>query len=64
MLQFPEPVPQEYLGQVPPARRREWDRQLPPKALDTNLLVASWNLRVFGEYSDVWVAGSGVFPQA
>ena len=62
MLQFTEPVPQEYLAEYR-LLSAELDRQLPPKALDTNLLVASWNLRAFGEYSDVWVAGSGVSPK-
>ncbi len=62
MLQFPEPVPQEYLAEYR-LLSAELDRQLPPKALDTNLLVASWNLRACGESSDVWVAGSGVSPK-
>ena len=48
MLQFPEPVPEEYLAEYR-LLSAELDRQLPPKALDTNLLVASWNLRGFGD---------------
>ena len=62
MLQFNEPVPEEYLAEYR-LLSAELDRQIPPKALDTNLLVASWNLRGFGAYTDDWVAGANESPK-
>ena len=62
MLQFIEPVPEEYLTEYR-LLSAELDRQIPPKALDTNLLVASWNLRGFGAYTDDWVAGADESPK-
>ena len=39
------------------------DAAIPPKALDRNLLVATWNLRAFGELTDKWAAGPKDSPQ-
>jgi endonuclease/exonuclease/phosphatase family metal-dependent hydrolase len=62
VLHFIEPVPEEYLAEYRQLCA-ELDRQLPPKALDTNLLLASWNLRGFGDFTEDWVAGSGASPK-
>jgi endonuclease/exonuclease/phosphatase family metal-dependent hydrolase len=62
MLQFTEPIPEEYLAEYHQLSA-ELDRQLPQKALDTNLLIASWNLRGFGDLNDLWVAASGDSPK-
>jgi hypothetical protein len=44
MLQFPEPVPDDILAEYK-LLSVELDAKLPDKALDKNLLIATWNLR-------------------
>lgn len=39
------------------------DEKIPQKALDTNLLVASWNLRAFGDLTEKWLADPGDTPK-
>jgi endonuclease/exonuclease/phosphatase family metal-dependent hydrolase len=62
MLQRIEPIPEEYQAEFN-LLSAELDRKLPQKALDTNLLVASWNLRGFGDLTDQWVAGPNDTPK-
>ena len=39
------------------------DNIIPVKALDKNLLVATWNLRAFGDLTDKWKAGDSDSPK-
>lgn len=55
----------------PPATVREelavleaaLDAEVPAKALDRNLLVATWNVRAFGDLSDTWERGGDDSPK-
>ncbi len=56
---------------VPPQRiveelktvREALDCTIPSKALDKNLLIATWNLRAFGDLTEKWKAESGDSPK-
>ena len=39
------------------------DDSIPSKQLDRNLLIASWNIRAFGELTQSWSAGDGDSPK-
>ena len=39
------------------------DRELPPKAIDRNLLIATWNIRGFGDLTEKWEAGPNDSPK-
>ncbi len=39
------------------------DRDIPPKVLDRNLLIATWNLRAFGDLTEKWSAGENDSPR-
>jgi len=39
------------------------DAELPPKLLDRNLLVATWNVRAFGDMADSWERGAKDSPK-
>ena len=39
------------------------DQHIPPKALDRNLLLATWNLRAFGGLTEKWDAGQNDSPK-
>lgn len=39
------------------------DCSIPSKALDKNLLIATWNLRAFGDLTEKWEAESGDSPK-
>jgi endonuclease/exonuclease/phosphatase family metal-dependent hydrolase len=39
------------------------DSTIPPKRLDDNLLVATWNIRAFGDLTDKWEAEEGDSPK-
>jgi len=39
------------------------DAEIPPKSLDRNLLVATWNVRAFGDLSDTWERGAKDSPK-
>lgn len=46
------------------ARLREaLEVRVPPKRLDRNLLIATWNIRAFGDLTDKWEAGEGDSPK-
>jgi hypothetical protein len=55
----------------PPAKVREelagleaaLDDAVPAKVVDRNLLVATWNVRAFGDLSDSWERGGGDSPK-
>jgi hypothetical protein len=62
MLQITEPIPIEYLEEYQ-LLSAKLDTSLPDKALDKNLLIATWNLRSFGDLFDNWVAGANDTPK-
>ncbi len=43
--------------------RAALDQQIPRKVLDYNLLVATWNIRSFGNLTEKWAAGSSDSPK-
>ncbi len=50
-----EPPPAEVSADL--ARLRlALDEDLPAKALDRNLLIATWNVRAFGDLTEKWVS--------
>lgn len=36
---------------------------LPPKKLDRNLVIGTWNIRAFGDMADTWTGGDGKGPK-
>jgi endonuclease/exonuclease/phosphatase family metal-dependent hydrolase len=62
MLNITEPVPIEYLQEVQ-TLSSEFDARLPDNALDKNLLITTWNLRVFG-FKDFILMSPGLPKQA
>lgn len=62
MLQITDLIPDDI------AEEMKWlgaalDERIPPKALDNNLLVATWNLRAFGDLTNKWIAGPDDTPK-
>ncbi|HEB96440.1 MAG TPA: endonuclease [Sedimenticola thiotaurini] len=45
------------------ALRGYLDRRIPPKMLDRNLLIATWNIRSFSSLTRKWTAGPGDSPK-
>lgn len=45
------------------ALREALDQQLPPRVIDQNLLIGTWNIRAFGGYTDAWKAGEDDSPK-
>jgi len=43
--------------------RAALDAALPPRVLDRNLLIATWNLRAFSDLTEKWRAGAGDSPK-
>jgi endonuclease/exonuclease/phosphatase family metal-dependent hydrolase len=39
------------------------DASIPPKAVDRNVLIATWNIRSFGDLTEKWVAGQSDTPK-
>ena len=37
--------------------RAALDEAIPPKKLDRNLLIATWNIRAFGNLTEKWASG-------
>ncbi|MDQ1051845.1 hypothetical protein QFZ76_010170 [Streptomyces sp. V4I2] len=48
-------------------RLAQWEEQadavVPTKAAGANLLVATWNLRAFGDLTKAWKTGEGISPK-
>lgn len=42
---------------------RDLDAKIPAKELDRNLLIASWNIRAFGDLNRVWMSQEGDSPR-
>jgi endonuclease/exonuclease/phosphatase family metal-dependent hydrolase len=55
-------VPAELLPDLRMLRTR-LSADIPPKRLDHNLLVATWNIRAFGDLSETWIASPDDHPK-
>lgn len=53
--------PVEVLEELARVRAR-LDETVPAKQVDRNLLLATWNLRAFGDLNDAWIAPPGTTP--
>lgn len=62
MSHVTESLPTE-IGEDLEALRDELDEKLPPRTLDRNLLIATWNLRAFGGLTEKWVSEEGDSPK-
>ncbi|HKI66643.1 MAG TPA: endonuclease/exonuclease/phosphatase family protein, partial [Solirubrobacterales bacterium] len=65
VAESPEPIldpPVETLAELE-TLRGGLDADLPDKILDRNLLVATWNVRAFGDMSDSWKRGAKDSPK-
>lgn len=43
--------------------REDLDQKIPPKKIDRNLLIASWNIRSFGDLTRKWMSQEGDSPK-
>jgi endonuclease/exonuclease/phosphatase family metal-dependent hydrolase len=62
MPKITDPPPPEIASELADLRA-ELDQTIPPKLLDRNLLIATWNIRKLGEVAEEWVAKPGTFPR-
>ena len=53
--------PQEVLDELH-SLQAQLDRDIPPKILDKNLLIGTWNIRAFGNLTKKWNAEKGDSP--
>ncbi|MEJ2354476.1 MAG: endonuclease/exonuclease/phosphatase family protein [candidate division WOR-3 bacterium] len=56
-------VPPEGIREELKLLRDALDVTIPSKALDKNLLIATWNLRAFGDITEKWKAGDNDSPK-
>ena len=57
-----EPPPEEVAADLE-RLRSALDESVPAKALDRNLLVATWNVRAFGDLTEKWVSSEEDTPK-
>lgn len=57
-----EPQPQEVKDNLEELLK-DLDEKIPPKQLDRNLLIATWNIRGFGDLTRVWMSKEGDSPR-
>jgi len=65
VVESPEPIldpPAETLAELEKLSAA-LDAELPAKVLDRNLLIATWNIRAFGDMADSWKRGKGDNPK-
>jgi len=62
MPDITDPLPAEIAADLAELRT-ELDRVIPAKALDKNLLIATWNIRNFGSLTEKWVSGPKDSPK-
>ena len=43
--------------------KKDLDEKIPPKRLDRNLLIASWNIRGFGDLTREWMSKDNDSPR-
>jgi hypothetical protein len=55
MLDIPNPPPEDVRMDLL-RLRSALDEEVPAKALDRNLLIATWNIRAFGDLTEKWAS--------
>ncbi len=58
-----DPQPQEVKENLEELLR-DLDEKVPPKQLDRNLLIATWNIRGFGDLTRSWMRKRATAPDA
>lgn len=56
-------VPPQAVREEISVLRNELDRTLPSRVIDRNVLVATWNLRAFGDLTEKWESEDGDTPK-
>lgn len=62
MAEINDPLPPEIKAELLELRAA-LDKDIPPKALDYNLLIATWNIRAFGGLTNKWKSGANDTPK-
>jgi hypothetical protein len=62
MINFPDNPPQD-VRQGLASLRKALDAVIPPKTLDRNVLIGTWNIRGFGDVTRQWTTGPGDSPK-
>ena len=62
MPKITDPPPLEIAGELAELRAA-LDKDIPAKALDHNLLIATWNIRAFGNLTEKWRSGENDSPK-
>jgi hypothetical protein len=62
MLNFAEPPPEDVSADLL-RLRSALDEEIPAKALDRNLLIATWNVRAFGDLTEKWESAEEDSPK-
>ena len=62
MLNFAEPPPEDVSADLL-LLRSALDEEIPAKALDRNLLIATWNVRAFGDLTEKWESAEEDSPK-
>jgi endonuclease/exonuclease/phosphatase family metal-dependent hydrolase len=62
MINFPDNPPQD-VRQARAALREALDAVIPPKTLDRNVLIGTWNIRGFGDVTREWTTGPDDSPK-
>jgi hypothetical protein len=62
MPQIVDPLPQDLVASFAQLSS-ELDAVIPPRQLDRNILVATWNLRAFGGVTEKWRSEEGDSPR-
>lgn len=62
MPKITDPPPQDIKEELD-ALRIALDREIPAKILDHNLLIATWNIRAFGDLTEKWNSEEGDSPR-
>lgn len=62
MPKITDPPPLEIAAELAELRAT-LDKDIPAKALDYNLLIATWNIRAFGDLTEKWKSGANDRPK-
>jgi endonuclease/exonuclease/phosphatase family metal-dependent hydrolase len=62
MTTVTDPLPTEIAADLE-SLRDELDGRIPPRTVERNLLIATWNLRAFGGLTEKWVSEEGDSPK-
>jgi len=63
MLTFPDDPPDAVRERLADLRAALDASAIPPRALDRNVLIATWNIRGFGRVTQQWATGPGDSPK-